>query len=723
MIKKNITTLFILCIAAAIWGIGALMSIKNASGVALPITIVTATPDTIVIVTQYSRNGAARAVEKDATTATWTITKWTSKVVVTTRNANETIRLRIGNSEIVTKTANEQNEVVFSTETTPYTQSAIPYFAPLINWPGDISAIITSLKQSSSAPLLSLMVMVLLYCLYRKSKHLPLRTLHPNALAATQLACMFSISIVTWLSFALHAPTAFDWPAADMAQYWERSSNPNFLPHDFYTNASMDPNPRHLFGHIILGMNTFFGTTWYESLFVLKSLLVFLVPLSIFLGLTSYRRSLPPAERITYTCLITTGILFCYIPQFLAIFSFALWYPFQIQATPHVASLTLVFCAIALVNYERRVLGAILWSIATLLHPSVGLFGLFFHVILQADRNKIKENLVLFGVSILIPIYTIKKMYASDTSLSGANFVYYYITNSHWFHYLPTQLSSNPLSPFPWYVHFSLCVAIIALLGYASYKIRETRLVITAILAITAFISVIVISYLGLEVFTIREIAIIGPTRFFIFTYWCILFLGAAVLTSLATPYMSRWYGYIPATALPTQKVSCIFICSIIIICIAGGSNHLQDDPFTQWKQDNSTLADWIATTNEQSTFATYDFTLSQFIPLALNRSVFSAAGFPFSEAFFHEHYTRRSFLFGNSETWQRMPGRLVPTKANIYYESLTLPTLCNPPNDYPLDYVIFSNDFIGNDFRTRSSDFQNENFTIYNLNTLCATL
>src|SRR5687768_6936110 len=78
------------------------------------------------------------------------------------------------------------------------------------------------------------------------------------------------LAAVSVYSFVRRGPTAFEWPGTDMAVFYERQQDPNFLPNDYYTNSIAKPNPRHVFGYFVVGTAKIFGTDWYSVYFALR---------------------------------------------------------------------------------------------------------------------------------------------------------------------------------------------------------------------------------------------------------------------------------------------------------------------------------------------------------------------------------------------------------------------------------------------------------------------
>ncbi len=716
----------ILCSIVAIatcFGIG-LKTLSHAASVADPISITsTDTESNSIIVSRVSRGGVEYPLTRNNNS--WTTNDWTRSIKVQTDSPTQ-ITVAIGTqiTQINLDPATEETtHWVLDRNTLAHHTSRLSYFSNLINWPGDMNALLRSLKPGLPFGFALWLVLALGGSLMQKytASHSRLSIFIPIAtVQVVRFGCLCVLISLAWFNFAYHSPTAYEWPALDMAPYLLHHSDPTLLTNDFYTSASLLPSPRHIFGGFILGLSSLGNTDWYSVFFILKCILVLAIPSILFLCLTSFvRNRLTPLREIIFSVVVSIGILLCLIPEYVSVFTYALWYPYQTTVTPQTVAFCLALLGITLQNHSYKKIGLVPWGIATLFHPTVAICTLLFYGIL--NYKKWRQHLATMLAAIIPCGILVQLLFTASKPISSVDFVFHYVASNHWFHYLPSQFATSAISPFPWYMHFVLIITLLGLLGYFGTRTKDREVTTSSLLAIVVLISSVLVCYIAIELHPSKLVATIGPSRFAQFAYWLILYLFAlevSQIKSLAV-LIPTWIHKVTGPILPTHY-GVLILCCFLLIC--GGRLKLQDNPFTEWGQREHSLSSWIAATPEDSTFATNLFEASINIPMIMHRATFTSIGFPFNSDAFSEFNTRKSLLFGSPADWAGLEGNSNHIKMNMFYRSRTISNWCIASQTFPLTYIIIEPAF-SQEFISQTPAFANESYLIYETKTLCSTL
>lgn len=735
--KKSsiIISLITLMVTTAFAAALALQTIYQADGVSEPVTITLESAIEVddtsgVQVTRLSRGGAQFGVATTSKTS-WTTSEWVRDIIITYPNAlheaGVSWRIVVGSTEYFvndepTLSTTSDTAVHTITKATLERQSILmPFFGRILNWPGDATAIFRAIGLNLLLIIGCAVATTLTLLGYRhlvtRPYALPKETELQRYLRTLVALCALFLSVFSIALFVANGPTASTWPAFDMAPYFERAQNPDFLVNDFYTNVSSEPNPRIIFGSLITGVADLFGATWYQVFFGFRVAFVTLLPPLIFLALLSFFRNFTTEARLKATIGITIGVALALIPLFIDQFTIALWQPYETQVTPQVLSFFLGIGAMYLCNYGWRFLGLISWFVASLIHPAIGLSLVIFYCLAAWQILRSKLLLVALAGTVL-PFAILHLLFAAENPLSTADFVYYYITVTHAFHYVPSMFESSPLSPLPWYFHFIFVSLLLGGLTACGWWYRQRWVAISGMLALLSYTGAVAISYLFVELWPIKIFAVLGPSRYTFVGYWFIVLLGAALLTLVPMRY------FIPQALIGLAKIFDVRTLPVIVLVIIGllgigvATNH-QDDPLSAWRANNQSLVTWIADTDADAVFAAdtnRGFEYLVHIPLVSERSVFSGNGFPFREDDFAEFDARRELLYGEPNDWQALEGASIQINSNTYFRSLTPSDLSRISEEYRLDYVIIEPMF-SEAFQEYSPVFTDDNIYIYSVN------
>lgn len=580
------------------------------------------------------------------------------------------------------------------------TTNHIPFFTEILNWPNNSKAFSRAFIITFIPTLLFFLSALILCLVYRYFVIRNKDIFNSEGQLLThnfvlKIACVFILSTVSVLLFINNGPTAYEWPALDMAPFFERQANQNFLPNDFFTNVSSEANPRFIFGYFVIAINKTLNNNWYDTFFFLKVLLVVFLPPLLFLTCTSFFNTISDLRR---KMLISVGIflfiLASLFPIFIDQFTIALWRPYQTMVTPHTISFFFGLVAIYFANNQKMLLSIIFWFICTLFLPTIGISLLLLFFIIHWQNTTSKEYLLYSLGGVIIPGVLVAILFMPNESLSAAEFVYHYVTSNHSIHYLPSAFESAPLSPLPWYFHFIFLEILLLGAGLFGWVKSDRFLYTTAILAGASYAGAVLLCYLFIELIPVKLIAAIGPSRYTLLGYWFVTILGGYIFSYVPLRYFP-FLNLLKYGRLFSKKSLLTSLSIIFILLTIGTYNTYQDNPKQEWQQTHQTLNEWITThTQKDAVFATNIFNLVVNIPLVSKRAIFAGNGFPFHEDSFTEFDNRRSLLFGKPEDWQGMTGNSDRIKMDNFYRHLTPSDFLSIGQQYKLDYVIIEKSF-----------------------------
>ncbi len=109
------------------------------------------------------------------------------------------------------------------------------------------------------------------------------------------------VSSFSLMWFLIKEGTAYQWPAIDMVPFLKQALGQSQLVNDFFYNTSFKPNPRFIFGYVMLGIIKLFSLDWYTGLYTLKLILVITIPIAYFCFIRIVLKRYIADEAIKYT--------------------------------------------------------------------------------------------------------------------------------------------------------------------------------------------------------------------------------------------------------------------------------------------------------------------------------------------------------------------------------------------------------------------------------------
>lgn len=473
--------------------------------------------------------------------------------------------------------------------------------------------------------------------------------------------------------FFKYGATAYEWPALDIVPLVARDLDAGFLTNDFFTNASAEANPRHVFGFLVTAVARGFGGDWYPALFLLRMVAVVFLPVMWYLALAGFVR-LRNGERdvedgkpsavsgFVAAAAVAVGMLFIVRPIVTAWFSIAWWPPFHAQATA--ANYSLLFAlggSVLLLRADgessRRWYaagGIVAWFVASLLHPAVSLFVIVFHGIATFDRWRAGRAAAIVATSWVAPIAIVALACRPTVSISAKAFIHDYVIVRHPSHYWPSAFGS--LTDKPWWHSFYLVIALLlSAVLYAALR-RNRRLAVLGLLMTGAYVGSVGLQYVAVVQWPNKLLAALGPVRYSAFGYFTYVLMAALVAADAAEWLAARAELIRRDREKPRQAAARVLIgrkAAMLLLGVAAlvlGITE-RDDPFARRRAENGPLLDWIAEeTPADSVVAAADDFVSVDVALIARRATLVGIGFPFREDFFAEHTFREELLFGRPE-------------------------------------------------------------------------
>lgn len=487
--------------------------------------------------------------------------------------------------------------------------------------------------------------------------------------------------------------TAYEWPGLDMFPFFEHQLNSSILKNDFFTQASLTPNPRHVYGWFVLYLSDLLGKDYYQILLGFKVIHNLLVPL-LYMMLIGRVLELR-LGRLSLWGWLASGILsFC--ATFFTISSWmsvAWWPPLTLVVSPQTVTQTIVMIGLVLYLYVNRswaeYLCYILLVIGGLIHPVIGMITAVFFVLLTwGIFNWLKAGLILlFGA--LIPSLALVFLFRSEIHLTGKELQTYYAW-LHLGHYIPSKYHGDGI--LAWWQSFSVVTMVSATITVLLKRQKSTLWMPIGLLTL-AYVGAMATQYLFVEVLPIGAVIKIGPSRFLQFGYW-IMGIG---LIALLEPFLGRT-NYISQALLrllPPQRALVSWslgLSATLAICLLYLLPRKADDP---WKRlGEQPIYQFFAnkTANDAVVCAPPE-QIRINLPIISHRAVMCCNGFPFSEDYMVEHYKRFTSIYGAADHLFKSDEPDLLTNAKTWYQKQNRSSLKAALMPYRVDYIVVYTD------------------------------
>jgi hypothetical protein len=524
-------------------------------------------------------------------------------------------------------------------------------------------------------------------------------------------------------NFVHHAPTAFEWPGTDMAPFYERQQDPQFLPNDYYTNSISQPNPRLVFGNSIVGLARLFHTDWYSIYFAIRVVMTLTVPVLWYLALVGTIDPTFRDDRQRWLARMALAIAFALVMRrsVSSWFSIAWWPPFLIYVGAHPVAQWLWLLGIAI--RTRAAVWAVplslaIWFAATLCHPAIGFFMFVFYWSIAFDRSHWREFAASGLVTIVVPFAILAAWFHVDAPLGARDFVDFYVFVQHPFHYEVAQFAT--LTKLPWWISFSLILGLMAAAGIVGVACNDRQLKTWTVRFASAYAACVAIQYVGTDLLPIKLVAIIGPSRFSALGYYLLAILAARVTCDLWPEHWTTppWLSRPASKSWPQLRPWHVgIVMTLAAVAIYG---LCKDDLQLQVRGLYAGFYDWVEhnTAPDAVFHPTFNQPLHQHLPVIGRRAVLASQSFPFREDAVREHCSRMALGYGTLEQLSHVAGADQIVRRTNFFRSLGPADIVRIADQVRLDYVV-----VEPDHQTRYAGFepcyQDASVAVYDVGTL----
>lgn len=527
---------------------------------------------------------------------------------------------------------------------------------------------------------------------------------------------LFICILFIFAGFYFHSvtgATAFIHPATDNAQLWMRWDNPSYLKNDYFTNALLTPNARDVFSYSIYYAGKFLGGSWYFGLYFLKIAIVSVLPTLWFLFLTLSVERLLNTKIRSSVLFLTALIIYLFMwPRFQTVLSMAWWIPLSTHPVPMNVSLLFILSGAILFLNDNKFAATSLYFIGTLFHPSEAILFSIFMVVIFFKIFPLKQLLVSVFFGFVLPALFLAIVFRSNHPLSAELFHRYYVDMNHPFHYKIDSLGTY--GSYDWRVYFSGAVVVLFALSLLVLKKHGAPLFKIAVFLPLLFIGTLAIQYFFGDVFPIRIVSMLGPTRFWHFTLYLGLWLGLCATTERSFSKENK--ARIRPTVLFAGFSILLFYCFI-------ASKLTIDNPIQKIVDSDPHFVEWVSKkTQDDDVFVEVADNWwggnPVAIPVVLKRALFTQMAFPFHEDHFRDYTRRKNLMYGNPEQLSKMKEKNFLIRYRLFFRTLTPEYFIEVSKRDRLDYVIIETEHTQN-FRDQTPAYFDQIKTVYKVKDL----
>jgi hypothetical protein len=512
---------------------------------------------------------------------------------------------------------------------------------------------------------------------------------NPIDLRSCQWSLTLAISVVAAVFYLASGSVGYAWPAIDMAPYFIAKTT-GALGNDFFAQCSLLPNPRQVFGQLLLAAGVF-GLSWSRTLLFVEASIAVLLPIMMYSTVaTIYRHLARAPSRLGLVVAAAAALALLLSDDLQRFLTVAWWRPIYLQATPH--NFALVFGAAGIVlacaRGWRYGLGLLALLLAACVHPVIALScALIAATVLQIHRFALLPSVLVVAVAV-VGTLAVTVYFALESTVIAAEFVRIYAVEAHPSHYLPSQFTA--LYRGPWYASF--IIQTVLLVGAAAWlwRRRDKHLALLLLIFATYYVGSILLQFVGVELIGSKLIATLGPSRF---TFWGAWFLGLGAAAVVGVVAHGRFARALRPLGAPRARAMVVATTVTVLGSASFAVLRHGDSFFSLAEARNGPILRWIRTyTVPDSIFLLpHGGGLRADVPIAARRAAFLAAGFPFNESCFEEH-ARRSVLSDGSATERaRVAGSWIGAKIQAVYDSRSPQYLAQLAANEGIDYVVLS--------------------------------
>tara|TARA_R110000868_G_scaffold125290_1_gene331137 strand:- start:8640 stop:10214 length:1575 start_codon:yes stop_codon:yes gene_type:complete len=498
-----------------------------------------------------------------------------------------------------------------------------------------------------------------------------------------------------FLGFMLQ-PTAYTWGEQDMIPFFERIFDSNYLTNDFFTNTTMTKNPRWVYGYFIVVLSWISTLPWYNVLYILKLLLLTFSPILYYKVLLTLLRRYVTEKALSQ---IATFVLIClvlmvFLKEYRNYFSVASWLSYSPALHAYNLSIIISFLGILLKERGRQIIWYLpCFFLSCLVHPAMGLFSIgFYAVLLIPELKKEGKRFLPVLVTGIIAVLLVKLVFASQQTLSTAEFIDVYVKNRHPWHYsVPDFINKKG----DWEIFF-VGMNVLFMLPFVYGLLKKNRnLWLLSLSACIAYSSAVVFQYVFIELFPIKAIAYLGISRFTTFGYWMLVIIWSIGLSDLVKSDKALFFPSISFKNFAVVIINLIFVGILYI-----------DNPKETNYNNRKEYYDFIRSTPKDAVFITYSRVLNTDMRIIGERGVFISDEFPFAEQHIAEYGKRWKMIYGSRQD---------ESQRKNFYRTLKPVDFIEISKKYQLNYILIESRF-NSAFENEKPVWKNQRHSLYRL-------
>ncbi|QWD98825.1 hypothetical protein C2740_01690 [Polynucleobacter sp. MG-5-Ahmo-C2] len=525
--------------------------------------------------------------------------------------------------------------------------------------------------------------------------------------------------------------SAITWPSTDNLPAVCRMLDSACLTSDFFTNASSVITPRFPYTFLLSGVTSLVPFGLGGGLAVIKGVLLAFLPalwcmVLIYIAIFSLRN--PKFYWLDNYFKVQLGVLALIIPAIIFLLqgslglklSVAWWPPLSFDATPQNFSLLICLFSSWLYSLNKRFLCGFLFFWGGIIHPAATIFFAIYFGLLIFDWIKLSHNIDLltkiFMPTLVASLCATYFFGGGNVNIGASDFAKIYALEAHSGHYIPSKFGS--LSPYPWQKSFSIICIGLFILSCVLYKLKSHAWK-NAITALLVYSGAIFCQYAFVEIYPIKIIAQIGPSRFSMFGPWLLvsfLLTTIALLYSRLPKATERYLDLLSQKiiAIPTYIFGVILIGIIISILLYSTSKNSYQIIFPD--KSGVDLGNFAENYSKMDdVFALPFFAPRVEFPLITKRAIFFGNGFPFSEKYFSEWDYRNANINGRIKDIENLPGGWIGDKYSFFYNGLTPNDFVKMSKVHRLDWVVLYPENVSG-FQNCKKSYDNSGYQIYSI-------
>jgi|APSaa5957512535_1039671.scaffolds.fasta_scaffold07824_5 hypothetical protein len=360
-----------------------------------------------------------------------------------------------------------------------------------------------------------------------------------NSWLNIDLLLIFAWALLVVYSLLINDAPVVIWPAIASLPGVINMNDITLLSQDFYAMSSQG-SPVIIYQKILFFIESVSGLGPFKSLGMIGTLVVaFYIPTLFFLLAYALNRWISRSQtevkrenQLNTFIIILIFIACIFLIQFSQIFNsvfgFMGWPPIFLIPAPYIISMLIGFSAFL---FKTKYIHAVLCMVSCLIHPTMGGATIIFGSLLFTDFKSRKEilNLILWS---FIPVglaYLILILNFPQQRLGSIDFIDIYIKYRHPHHYLISE-SFNVMK------YFIVIVTPLSIM-YLILARLKSGMKINCFLALVVITLIPLFHYIFTEVYAIKEVAILGATRFFMLCLFLLIFFGVVTAVELLNSF------------------------------------------------------------------------------------------------------------------------------------------------------------------------------------------